>query len=147
MKENQAIVAIRAFNRFYTNVIGVVDRHILESPYSLTEVRILWEIDHAPGTNARAIREKLSVDEGYLSRTISRLVEKGLVRKRRSPADARVFELSLSAKGRRIFSGLNRKAGEEIAELVGPLAAKEVRELVAHMERIREILDKAEHSS
>lgn len=147
MSNARAVAAIRAFNRFYTNVIGVVDRHILESPYSLTEVRILWEIDHAPATNARAICTKLSVDEGYLSRTINRLVEKGLVRKRRSRADARVYELSLSAKGRKVFSRLNDKAGEEIAGLIESLAAKEVRELVTHMERIREILRDTEQSS
>lgn len=147
MASAPAVAAIRAFNRFYTNVIGVVDRHILESPFSLTEVRVLWEIDHAPGTNARVVCSRLSVDEGYLSRTINRLVEKGLVRKRRSRDDARVFELSLSAKGRKIFLALNRKAGEEISELVRALDAKKVRELVRHMERIQEILDKAEQSS
>lgn len=147
MTDRNSVAAIRAFNRFYTNVIGVVDRHILESPYSLTEVRILWEIDHAPGTNARMIREKLSIDEGYLSRTINRLVEKGLVRKRRSPADARVYELSLSTNGRKTFSRLNDKAGEEIAELVGALEPGEVRELVTHMERIREILSRADQTS
>ena len=69
----EAVRRVRAFNRYYTNLIGVLDRRILRSPWSLTEVRILYEISHNEGTNARRLMRMLSVDEGYLSRTIERL--------------------------------------------------------------------------
>lgn len=141
MAKTDSIEAIRSFNRFYTNVIGVVDRHILDSPFSLTEVRILWEIHHDDGCNPRKIREALQVDEGYLSRTIAKLVGQGLVDKRRSENDARKFMLSLTRLGRKTFSSLNRKAAAAIRSLVSTLAEEEVEEVVHHMTRIRDILE------
>ena len=140
MAATATIAAIRAFNRFYTNVIGVVDRHVLDSPFSLTEVRILWEIHHDDGCNPRRVGEMLRVDEGYLSRTISQLVERGLVGKRRSSLDARKFALSLTDLGRKTFLELDGKAGAAIESLIDPLSDDEVAEVVAHMERIQELL-------
>ncbi|MGA8259726.1 MAG: MarR family transcriptional regulator [Arenicellales bacterium] len=140
MSTSTPVAAIRAFNRFYTNVIGVVDRHVLDSPFSLTEVRILWEIHHDDGCNPRKIREALRVDEGYLSRTISRLVGRDLVHKRRSSTDARKFALSLTDLGRKTFLELDRKAGAAIESLIDPLSDDEVDEVVVHMDRIRELL-------
>lgn len=150
MSRTAVIEAIRAFNRYYTNIIGVVDRHILDSPFSLTEVRVLLEIYHHDGCNPRKIREILQVNEGYLSRTIGKLAEQGLVDKRRSESDARMFALSLTDRGRRTFLSLNRKAGAAIDALIGSLTEQEVSELVGHMARIREILgkrDRYEHSA
>ena len=140
MTRIEAIDAIRSFNRFYTNVIGVVDHHILNSKFSLTEVRILWEIYHDPECNARKIRFALQVDEGYLSRTISKLTREGLIDKRQARDDGRVYVLSLTAEGETVFMDLNRKAAEEIESVVSTLSAKQIFELVSHMKRITQIL-------
>lgn len=146
MKNPTAVEAIRAFNRFYTNIIGVIDRHILGSPFSLTEVRIMLEVFRRPGCNARKIKETLEVDEGYLSRTIDKLVKQGLIRKRQSENDGRMFVLSLSTKGRNVFSELDKEAGAAIEAIIGHLSDSEVAEIIAHMRRIQEILARVENS-
>jgi DNA-binding MarR family transcriptional regulator len=145
MQHPTVVEAIRAFNRFYTNIIGVIDRHILGSPFSLTEVRILLEIFRCPGCNARKIQGTLEVDEGYLSRTIDKLVKQGLIDKCRSENDGRMFVLSLSNKGREVFLELDREAGTAIESMIRHLSADETAELVAHMRRIQEILMRSEN--
>lgn len=137
-----AVEEIRRFNRFYTNVIGVVDHHILKSPYSLTEVRILYEINNASGLTARSIRDILHVDEGYLSRTIDRLAKLGLINRRRSTEDGRSFLLSLSQKGRREFRLLNRRAEQAVASTIDALSADALTALVSMMRGIQSILAK-----
>lgn len=134
---------MRAFNRFYTNIIGVVDRHVLGSPFSLTEARILLEISRRESCHARAIKAVLNVDEGYLSRTIDKLVKQGLVTKSRSREDARVFTLSLTPRGRTTFRELSNQSGAAISRMLDGLSGAEVDELVAHMSRIEELLTKA----
>ena len=78
-KTDEFVAEIRNFNRFYTNFIGLVNRHILQSPYSLAEVRDLLEIDTAGKCTARDLTGKLDIDPGYLSRMLSRFVKNGLV--------------------------------------------------------------------
>ena len=143
MDTSSAVARIRGFNRFYTNLIGVLDRHILRSPFSLTEVRVLYEISVDEGGNARRLKEILSVDEGYLSRTIERLVKRGLLRRRQSAADGRVFHLSLTGRGKREFRAVNAAAETEIEALVGRLSAKQVAEVVSSMRRIQDLLGEA----
>jgi len=140
MSPGEAVGGIRRFNRFYTALIGALDRHILNSPYSLTEVRVLYEIAHGEGANARRLKTILGIDEGYLSRTIDRLSRAGLVRRHRSPTDARVFPLSLSTRGRRELDALESAAAAEIAALVSPLSSREVEEVVGGMRRIQALL-------
>jgi DNA-binding MarR family transcriptional regulator len=140
MSTPSAVARIRAFNRFYTNLIGVLDRHVLRSPFSLTEVRIMYEVSIDEGGNARRLKEILSVDEGYLSRTIESLVRRGLLKRTQSAADARVFHLSLTGKGKREFRKLNGAAESEIRTLVGSLSARQVGEVVSCMARIRDLL-------
>jgi len=137
-----AVQRIRAFNRYYTNLIGVVDRHILDSPWSLTEVRILYEIAHLPGTNARRLNRALSVDEGYLSRTIERLAASGMVRRRRSDSDGRVFQLHLTVGGRKEMEKLEAAAAAEIQSILDPLSGTEVSEVLSCMRRIQALLGK-----
>lgn len=145
MDDNDTIHSVRAFNRFYTNIIGVVDRHILGSPFSLTEARVLLEIDHRGICHARTIRETLNVDEGYLSRTIDKLVNQGLIAKRRSRDDGRVFVLSLSNKGQKAFEKLNSDSGSAIAGMLRHLSDDEAGELVTHMRCIQELLTQTGH--
>jgi DNA-binding MarR family transcriptional regulator len=139
---SNAVEAIRSFNRFYTNIIGALNRRVLDSPFSLTEARILLEISHHGGCNARTIKEVLNVDEGYLSRTIDRLVREGLVAKKRSRSDRRVLELSLSAKGEKTFAQLSRDSGAAIGGMLRHLSSEEISEVVAHMQRIQVLLSR-----
>jgi DNA-binding MarR family transcriptional regulator len=140
MTPAEAVVDIRRFNRFYTALIGVMDRHILRSPYSLTEVRVLYEIAHEDGANARKLKNILGTDEGYLSRTIDHLARAGLVVRRQSREDARVFRLSLSARGRRELERLESAAADQVARIISGLPRTELDEVVAGMQRIQALL-------
>jgi DNA-binding MarR family transcriptional regulator len=136
----EAVARIRAFNRYYTNLIGVLDRRILHSPWSLTEVRILYEISHQEGTNARRLKQAVSVDEGYLSRTIERLAAEGLIGRRRSASDGRVVHLRLTARGRKEMEKLEAVAGGEIQAIIDPLSKEEIAEVLSCMRRIEALL-------
>ncbi|WP_315823885.1 helix-turn-helix domain-containing protein [Paraflavitalea speifideaquila] len=82
--EKELIHTLRDFNRFYTAILGIVNNHILESNYSLTEARIIYEVYNESGITARAIKEKLQLDEGYLSRMVARFVKQGIMVKNNS---------------------------------------------------------------
>lgn len=142
MKHSTAIKEIRAFNRFYTNIIGVVDRHILESPYSLTEVRVLFEIYHDPNATVRKIKNFLHVDEGYLSRTVERLVKQGLIQRKQLATDARSFILSLSKKGEKEFLELNARQETAVSSMLAHLSPDEIDEFVSITQRIQILLGK-----
>ncbi len=96
----QRIAAVRAFNRFYTQRIGVLREHLLESPFPLTGVRVLYELAHWPETGdpptASVLAARLTLDEGYLSRVLRSFEQRGLVRKKPPAADARRKSLALS---------------------------------------------------
>ncbi len=140
----KAVGSIRQFNRFYTALIGVLDRRILRSPYSLTEVRILYEVAHDDGANARRLVNALGIDEGYLSRTIDSLERRGLLSRRRSTADGRLFHLSLTARGRAVMRELEKAAAAEIQAIISPLSHAEVAEVVAGMQRIQDLLGRGD---
>jgi len=146
MRKHKAIKEIRAFNRFYTNVIGVIDRHILASPFSLTEVRLLYEIFHGVDVTARTVKHFLKVDEGYLSRTIDKLVHQGLIVRRQSEKDGRSFLLFLSDKGRKEFLALNSRSEEAVGAMIMDLSPGEVDRLVSMMRTIRQLLTKVEEN-
>jgi DNA-binding MarR family transcriptional regulator len=140
MSSTQYITQIRSFNRFYTSIIGLLEKHILESQYSLSEVRILFEINARKVCTARQIKESIKMDEGYLSRLVEKFVANGMIRKHRSRKDARVFDLSLSPKGKRIFGKLNTASDDEVRNLVTGIRARDLRLLVGHMNGIKRIL-------
>ena len=100
----ERINAVRRFNRFYTRLIGVLDEGLLESPWSLAQVRVLYELAHSPGTTARDLARDLALDDGYLSRILQGFVRRGLVRRVAAEADARQRTLTLTAAGRREFA-------------------------------------------
>ena len=141
MKHRQEVIdKIRTFNRFYTNVIGLLDQHFLDSPFSLTEVRVLYEIRHTEECSAKKIRANIVIDEGYLSRVIDRFITQGLVRKSPSPADGRVHLVTLTEKGRREFSKLSDNSNKVIAGMIEKLSESECADLVGMMGRIHELL-------
>ena len=110
MKQQEMIDGIRAFNRFYTNIIGLLDQHFLDSPFSLTEGRVLYEICNTENCSAKKIRENILIDEGYLSRILDTFVKSRLGQEEpRSPEDARLWIILPTERGKREFASLNRK--------------------------------------
>ncbi|HEV7461146.1 MAG TPA: MarR family transcriptional regulator, partial [Solirubrobacteraceae bacterium] len=81
--------AVRAFNRFYTRIIGVLDEGLLRTDYSLTEARVLYELAQADAIDVGALRDAVAIDAGYLSRILARFEAKGLLRRDASDEDAR----------------------------------------------------------
>lgn len=134
------VAEIRDFNRFYTNFIGLVNRNILKSPYSLAEVRVLLEIDAAGRCTARDLTRKLDIDPGYLSRMLSRFTKNGLVEGSVSPSDGRAKILSLTDKGRDTFRQVSSESSRQVASILGELPEKDWLRLINSMRSIRSIL-------
>ena len=143
MKESQELIdKIRSFNRFYTNIIGLLDQHYLDSPFSLTEGRVLYEISNTEECSAKKIRESILIDDGYLSRILDSFVKRGLIKKTRSPKDRRLWIILLTEKGKREFASLNDNSNRLIAQLVGGLSREDRADLLDKMEEIRALLEK-----
>lgn len=138
-----AVAAVRAFNRGYTKVIGVLDEGLLKSPYTLTEVRVLLEIAHAgpDGASVARIREDLGLDAGYLSRILARFDTEGLVVKGRAAGDARRGTVALTERGRGVFSGLDERSSEQVAAWLSRLGAGDRGRLVEAMGQISGLLN------
>jgi len=135
------IAQFRAFNRFYTPIIGLLDKHYLDSDLSLTEARILFEIDHAQtGITAKGLTEILGIDKGYLSRLLVKFEKKQLISKTKLERDGRAQLLSLTEKGKDLFALLDKRSGDHAAKLLGSLTPGEVDTLIEHMEAIEKIL-------
>src|SRR5438105_11430209 len=99
LRPDDLVAQVRHFNRFYTRRIGLLTRGFLESDFSLTEVRVLYELDRHPQITASAIGAELGLDAGYLSRIVAQFEKRGLVERASSPADARQSLLNLTRKG------------------------------------------------
>jgi DNA-binding MarR family transcriptional regulator/GNAT superfamily N-acetyltransferase len=135
------IDAIRAFNRFYTAKIGVLEEGLLESPYSLTEARVLYELAHREGLTATDLGRDLGLDPGYLSRLLKKFESQGLLARHRSHKDGRQQMLALTEAGRARFAPLEEKSRAEVADLLRPLATADRARLDAAMKTIRHLLD------
>ncbi|MCX7780083.1 MAG: helix-turn-helix domain-containing GNAT family N-acetyltransferase [Negativicutes bacterium] len=131
---------IRKFNRFYTNIIGLVNRTILDSPYSLAEVRVMLEIDQAGQCTARDLVKLLDIDPGYLSRMLQRFVKEKLITKTASTTDGRANVLSLTDKGRQTFRQLSDASTRQIVSLLQDMPDNAQMRLVEHMAAIQDIL-------
>lgn len=131
---------IRAFNRFYTGQIGVLDEHLLNSEFSLAEVRVLYELAHRDGLTATQLSRDLGLDPGYLSRILAKFSGRGFLRRRASEADARQSLLELTRAGRRAFAPLDRASERAVADLLATLSEPDREALVAAMRGIRRVL-------
>ena len=141
----QRVEAARRFNRFYTRQIGVLHEGAYNSPFSLTEVRVLYELAHRDQPTATALGRDLGLDAGYLSRILRGFERRGLVLKTRSPADGRQSHLSLTAPGRKVFAPLNARSHDEVAAMLGGLSAAAQARVVGAMQTIERLLgDRAE---
>jgi DNA-binding MarR family transcriptional regulator/predicted N-acetyltransferase YhbS len=143
----QAVAEVRAFNRFYTNLIGVLDEGLVESPFSVTEARVLYELAHGEAIEVAQLRRLLDVDSGYLSRILARFEESGLVHKQPSTTDARKRVIGLTARGRQAFAQLNDNTVDQIAGLLADVTEADVRRLTGAMATIREVLERTPASS
>lgn len=137
---DNATAAIRAFNRFYTRQIGLLDQSFLGSAFTLTEVRVLYELAHRDSPTATEIARELSLDAGYLSRLLKKLERQGHLVRGRDAEDARQRPLRLTKTGRRVFHGLDRASGEQISTMIAALTPGQVSELVGSMQTVRRCL-------
>jgi DNA-binding MarR family transcriptional regulator/GNAT superfamily N-acetyltransferase len=140
MPDAASIAAVRHFNRFYTRQIGVLDEHLLQSPFSLAEVRVMYELVHQDEPTAAALARELGMDAGYLSRLLAGLLRRGLVGRRSSAADARQRHLKLTERGRRAFQILDTCSSEEVRALLERLPAGDQRRLIGSMQAIEGLL-------
>lgn len=136
----ERVEAVRRFNRFFTRRIGVLGEGLLESPYTLTEARILFEVAHREGTAASDLARDLGLDRGYMSRVLAGLERRGLIEKSRSEEDGRRLRLSLTAEGRGAFSDLDERSRREISGMLGELSEEEQTRLLESMSAVEEIL-------
>jgi Transcriptional regulators len=134
------VALVRAFNRFYTRRVGVLDEGHLNSTFSLTEVRVLYEIAHDPETTASALQSKLRLDAGYVSRLVTAFEARGLITRTPSPSDGRRNLLALSERGRTIFAELDARADADVATLLAPLTPEASAQLHEAMRTIRTVL-------
>ena len=139
------IAALRRFNRFYTQRIGVLQEGLLDSPYSLAQVRVLYELAHPePADEAPTASElsaTLGLDEGYLSRIVHGFETAGMLTRRPSAADARRQLLALTRKGRAAFAPLDRRSHDQVGALLDTLGRGDQRRLVAASAAIERLLD------
>jgi DNA-binding MarR family transcriptional regulator/GNAT superfamily N-acetyltransferase len=141
MKRNlDRVGKIRSFNRYYTNLLGLLDRTLLKSNYSLTEVRIMFELDRLSRATASDLVKLLSLDPAYLSRILSSFEEKNVIKKEKSKTDMRKQLLSLTSEGHHAISGLQAKANDQIITLLQNVNDKVQEQLITAMNTIERIL-------
>src|SRR5579864_4566475 len=137
---SSAIREVRKFNRFYTRQIGVLQDGLLRSPFSLTEVRVLYEVAHRDQVTAGELGKDLGLDAGYLSRVLSSFEQRGLLRRKRSAQDARQSFLNLTAKGQKVFAPLEARSDRQVAEMLDKVGPRQQKELVSAMHSIERAL-------
>src|SRR5580765_5111508 len=134
------ISAVRQFNRFYTAKLGLLQRRHLDGEFSLTEARILYEIGSSPRLTATSLRNILGLDAGYISRLLTLLTRRKLVRQTASRADGRERLLTLSPTGERRVAELNEQSSRQIEGLLAMLGTADRDTLIASLSKVRSIL-------
>jgi DNA-binding MarR family transcriptional regulator len=137
---DQEVAAVRGFNRFYTRKLGVLNQHLLDSAFSLSEARVMYELAHRDDAAAKEIGIELGLDAGYLSRMVQNFEENGLITRKPLPTDRRQYQLSLTAKGRQAFARLDRRSHDEVGAMLGQLGEAERARLVNAMQTIEHVL-------
>src|SRR5215831_3253147 len=139
-ESGQEIAAVRAFNRFYTRKLEVLDQHLLKTPFSLSEARVMYELAHRGELSAKQIGLELGLDPGYLSRIVQKLHEDGLITRKILPSDRRQYQLGLTAKGRGAFAKLERTSQDHVGAMLGTLSGDDLSRLLGAMEVIERLL-------
>lgn len=132
---------IRAFNRFYTRHLGLLDECFLGRKFSLPEIRILYEVARERATTATALADYLRMDPGYVSRILGTLLKQELLQRQADPEDRRRKQLRITPTGRRQLNALDRLARDNLKQLLAPLTREQQEELERHMKRIHRLLE------
>jgi DNA-binding MarR family transcriptional regulator/GNAT superfamily N-acetyltransferase len=141
---DRRVEVVRRFNRFWTRRIGVLQEGYLESPFSLTGVRVLFELAHREETSASELGEELGLDAGYLSRLLRGFEEDGLIHKRPSEADGRRSILRITERGRETFAPLDARSRGDIGAMLGSLSVADQERLVGAMRTLEGLLSEPE---
>lgn len=136
----QRIAMVRAFNRFYTKHIGLLEEELLDSAFSLTEVRVLWELAHRKNLDASTLGKELGIDAGYISRILRQFAARGFIERKQSRADGRRYVLALTRRGLAAFAPLNARSREQVRAMLDELTKTEQRRLLSSMSAIERIL-------
>src|SRR5580698_2080436 len=134
------IAAVRGFSRFYTHILGIIEPKLLDSPFTLQEARIIYEIAQLENCTATDLVRSLGLDAGFLSRTLAALQRRQIVARKPSKTDRRASELVLTAKGRAAFAELDNRSRSEVAALLGGLEQDERARVVGAMTAIEQTL-------
>jgi DNA-binding MarR family transcriptional regulator/GNAT superfamily N-acetyltransferase len=140
MASQQMIASVRRFNRFYTRQIGVLRKTYLDSPYSLGEGRVLYEIAHGEQITATDVGRALDLDAGYLSRLLRNFEKRGLINRKTSAKDARQSHLALTERGRNTFAPLEQRSQQQTGAMLDKLDGAQQSRIVAAMHAIEELL-------
>jgi len=135
------IQLVRRFNRFYTKRIGLLQEGLLDTPFSLTQARVLFEIAHTPATRSATLAADLGLDPGYLSRLLESFERRKLVSRSPSDKDRRVRHLTLTEKGRAEFASLDGRSRAKIGEMLASLKPAQQQRLTGSMTAIQNLLD------
>lgn len=135
-----SVSKVRQFNRFYTNVLGLLNQQVYGSPFSLTETRILFEINSLSNCTAKLLQEELGLDRGYVSRILKRYEEQNMIYKQKWEEDGRTYFIHLTEKGKNIYRDLEKKANQQIEFLLRDLDSDKQQKLIESMSRIEGIL-------
>ena len=137
---DQRVGAVRRFNRFWTRRIGVLREGYLESPFSLTEVRVLYELARSEETTASELGKELGLDAGYLSRILRGFQGRGLISKKPSKTDGRRSLLRLTEEGQETFAPLDARSREDVGAMLGALSVAEQDRLIGAIRTVEELL-------
>jgi DNA-binding MarR family transcriptional regulator/GNAT superfamily N-acetyltransferase len=144
---DKSVAAVRRFNRFYTRQIGVLQEGLLDSPFSLTEVRVLYELAHQQGVTATELCAALNLDAGYLSRILRKFEKRGWIRRQPSASDRRQSLLVLTDKGAAEFLPLEERSNQLVRRMVGEMSLEAKQQLIRSMEEIERILSPPQEST
>lgn len=139
-KASEPVARVRSFNRFYTNILGVLQEGFLRTPYSLAESRLIFELAHRRTAQLTDLRRDLDLDAGYMTRILTRLEADGLVSRERSETDARRQVVRLTRQGQRTFQTLDKRSTDDVLEILSRLSGEEQDRLLASMTTIQKLL-------
>ncbi len=139
----QRVGAVRRFSRFYTRRIGLLQDRLLETPFSLTQARVLYELAHRRDCTATDVVMALGLDHGYLSRILRNFEERGLITRRRAKQDGRQMVLALTVKGQLAFGALDKRSQNDVGEMLSGLSEAEQARVVSAMDTIEKLIERA----
>jgi DNA-binding MarR family transcriptional regulator/GNAT superfamily N-acetyltransferase len=141
--DRERVEAVRAFNRFWTNRIGALNSGLLDTPYSLTEARVIFELAQGDSMDLAHLRKELDIDAGYLSRLMNRFKEEGLVEAKPSRSDGRRQIVRLTHRGREVFEDLDARTVNQVERMLSDFTEEDQRRFVSALGTIREVFDAA----